>query len=103
LIYYLRVYDRTTGQLLGRLGDLTTDGVMLISEEPIEIRKTFHLRIDLPEQIEGRREITFEAISRWASKDINPNFHDTGFQFSVISRDDLDAVIELIEELLLPD
>jgi hypothetical protein len=32
LIYYLRVLDRDSGALVGRLVDITTEGVMLLSE-----------------------------------------------------------------------
>ena len=45
LIYYLKVLDRDTEELLGFLVDITTKGFMVMSEKPIERDKVFHLKI----------------------------------------------------------
>jgi hypothetical protein len=48
LIYYLRVFDRSSGKLVGHLVDVTTQGMMLISEAPLPDEAEFELRMDLP-------------------------------------------------------
>ena len=45
LIYYLEAVDRDTDQPIGFLVDITTKGIMLMSETPIETGKIFHLKI----------------------------------------------------------
>jgi len=102
LIYYLRVFDRDTGELLGHLVDITTEGVMLISEAPLEADKVFHLKMRLPEQMAGSREVGFDAVSRWSKQDVNPDFYDTGFQFMDISPENKEIIEDLIYEFLLP-
>ena len=68
---------------MGNLVD-TTEGCMLISDDPIETGADFELKLDLPEEIRGR-QITFDAHSRWCKSDVNPGFYDTGFRLSNIS------------------
>ena len=96
LIYYLRVYDRSTGVLIGHLADITTDGIMLVSEAPIKTDKDFKFKMTLPAELEGSRDITFDASSIWSHKDVNPDFYATGFKIDNIERKD----IELIEILI---
>jgi len=102
LIYYLRVFDQDTGELLGHLVDITTEGVMLISEAPLRTNQVFHLKMRLPEQMSGSKEIAFDAVSKWSKKDINPDFYDTGFQFVDIRAEDKEFIEDLIYEFLLP-
>ena len=84
MINYLRVIDRNTEELVGNLVDITTEGCMLISDDPIETGADFELKLDLPEEIRGR-QITFDAHSRWCKSDVNPEFYDTGLRLSNIS------------------
>ena len=98
LIYYLRVFDRNTEELLGNLVDITTEGLMLISESPIETDMIFELKMDLPEEIRGSRQIVFDAQSRWCKNDVNPDFYDTGFLLSNISSNDISIIESLIQD-----
>ena len=52
LIYYLRVFDRKTDQLLGHLVNITPQGIMLISEESLATDTTFQLRMKLPSALQ---------------------------------------------------
>ena len=49
LVIYSRVFDRTTGQVLGYLSDLTNGGAMIISDDPMQIDLDISLRFDLPD------------------------------------------------------
>ncbi len=98
LIYYLRIYDRLTGELLGHLADITTDGMMLMSERPIDLEKSFQLEMTLPEEVTGNRKIVFRAKSLWSKKDINPDFYDTGFEIEDINEDDVALLKVLIDQ-----
>ncbi|CAN2040904.1 PilZ domain-containing protein [Candidatus Magnetomoraceae bacterium gMMP-15] len=100
LIYYLRVFNTENDQLLGHLVDITTEGLMLISESPIKKDIDFNLRMVLPETIEGSKIIHFQAKSIWCKKDINPDFYDTGFQFTKVSSEQIEIIERLIKEFL---
>jgi c-di-GMP-binding flagellar brake protein YcgR len=103
LIYYLKVMDGKTNQLLGRLADITSEGLMLISEKTIETERNFHLDLLLPTGMRGGRMINIEARSLWSKRDVNPDLIDTGFRFIKISPQDLETIDELIMDYELPN
>jgi hypothetical protein len=98
LIYYLRVFDRNTNQLLGHLVDITPEGAMLVSETPIPTAERFQLRMLLPAEIFGKDRLEFEAESIWSKNDINPDFYDTGFRLLDVNAEDAATISELIGE-----
>ncbi len=98
LIYYLRVFDENSDQLIGHLVDITTEGAMLISEEPIKANTVFQLRMVLPAGIEGNKPISFDAQSIWCHKDVNPNFYASGFQLLNPAPEDVEVIEWLIDE-----
>ncbi len=98
LIFYLRVWDTKTDQLMGHIVDINTDGLMLISEQQIETGKEFELEIRW-QTPDGRPEvIRFLAESRWSDNDINSAFFDTGFQLVNPSEETLNPIREVIRE-----
>ncbi|MCE1255721.1 MAG: PilZ domain-containing protein [Anaerolineae bacterium] len=96
LIYYLRVFDQTNSQLVGHLVDITQEGLMLISEQPLNINETYHFRMILPSEILSKVELTFTATVVWSKKDVNPDFFATGFSLGDISTEDVMIIESLI-------
>ena len=98
LIYYLRVWDAATNKQIGHIVDINIDGLMLISEKPIETGKVFELEIHW-QNMEGQPEvIRFRATSRWSNNDINNAFYDTGFQLINPSDEILDPIRDMIQQ-----
>ena len=97
-MFYSRVFDRKTGQLLGYLGNLTPEGIMLISESPLEVNEEYTLRLDLPDDIYHQPVLNLNANSVWCQIDIDPNFYTTGFQLRDISTGDLEIIRQIIED-----
>lgn len=98
LIYYLRVFDRSTNEIIGHLVDITTEGLMLISEEPIEVGKEYYFRMVLPTEIDSSTQISFNGYSIWCKKDVNPDFYASGFEFELISSRDIDIIKQLVDQ-----
>jgi len=98
IIYYLLVFDQDTQSMLGHLVDITPQGMMVISEQPLEVGRLYNLRLLLPYQIAGKRELIFQAHSKWCQKDLNPDFYDTGFQLLNVSDEDIRTIDWLIEQ-----
>lgn len=103
LIYYLRVVDRNTDKLFGQLVDITTEGMKLVSEKPVEPDTTYELKMLLPEEIENRKEVYFEANCQWCKRDVNPNFYSIGFEFIRISTQDINIIKNLIYDFSFRD
>ena len=98
LIYRLQVFDRSNDQLLGHLVDVTTEGIMVMSEDPIDTDATFRLRMALPAAIEGSKPILFEAKSVWSRSNAVPGYYDTGFQMVHIDPEHMGEIKRLITE-----
>ncbi|MBF0530323.1 MAG: PilZ domain-containing protein, partial [Deltaproteobacteria bacterium] len=98
LIYYLKVLDHGTGQPIGRLVDITVEGMLLVSSQPIPKNTVYKLQVDLPDGLNARPPIILEARSLWSKPDINTDFIDTGFIFITIAPSDLQTITELIAE-----
>jgi len=80
LVYYLRVFDGMSRNILGHLIDISEKGLMLICENQVEVHGDYRLRMRLPNQVKDRDEILFSATSRWCKKDANPDFYLVGFE-----------------------
>lgn len=96
LIYYLSLFEGNSDHLVGQLVDLTTEGLMITSENPVPPGTEVKLRMVLPEEIRGKNSLSFEAISRYYRRDVNPNFYVIGFSVKEIS----DVDIKIIETLI---
>ena len=97
-LHYLKVYNGKTNKPAGRLVNISTEGIMLMSEKPIKTDTTYHLRIVMPKGDNNRTSIAFEAISRWSMKGLNPEYYDSGFQLKNVARDDVEKIECLIKE-----
>jgi hypothetical protein len=84
LVFYLRVFDGHGQRIVGHLVDISTRGLMLVSDEPIEKGRSLPLRMKLPKEQAGRQELTFSATCRWCRQDTNPDFYIAGFRIDSI-------------------
>jgi hypothetical protein len=95
--------DKNTNELIGHLVDITSEGLMVISETQLETNKEFNFRMMLPKEIIGKETLEFNATSLWSRKDINPDFYDTGFSLNDLSEEDRLIVDQLIHHFGFQD
>ena len=98
MIYYLRVRSRQSGNIVGRIVDLTTDGFRLYTEEKIEPDTEFQLTMDIPDALGGDRQISLAARSVWCRRSSNPDFFEVGFQTDGLSSKDRSLIRQLIRD-----
>lgn len=77
----LEVYDLDTGNHLGRVVDLHLEGLMLLSNDPIELFRRYALQINLPMILGGMSEFFLDAESLWHRESIAGGQHWTGLHF----------------------
>jgi len=96
-IFYLKVFDQRTDELLGHVVDLSERGVMMVSDEPMEPGRLLALRMHLPAPLESSgRTVDFEAESRWCRQEANPDLYDIGFEIN----DPPEAFIHALRDLI---
>lgn len=81
LIMYLRVHDRNTDELVGHIVDVSTGGMMLVSDAPFVPQETHQLRVILPYTEQTDRTLDLDAECRWCGPDANEDYFDAGFRF----------------------
>ena len=99
LVFYLRVFDGFSNKILGHLIDISEKGVLLMTDEPVELNENHRLRIHLPALIHDRREVVLKSTSRWCRKESDPDHYLTGFQVYDVDASSKDVVLQLIKEL----
>ena len=103
LYYYAKVLNRDTGDMIGRVADISMTGLMLIRANPIDSGKTYALRVLLPEAVDEGASIDFEAVSRWCKKDVNPDFYVIGFEITHVDSKNEKMIIRLIKACSFDD
>ena len=98
VVFYSRVYNRSTGELAGHLMDISQEGIKLISEQPIPPNTRFHFRMDLPDDIMEKDYMFFDAESVWCAPDVNPDFYNTGFRIFDMDPTDVALLDQMIDE-----
>jgi hypothetical protein len=98
LVIYSRVFDRTSGQVLGYLSDLTAVGAMIISDDPMSTLVDVSLRFDLPDPpLFSTDHLNIEARVAWCRPDIDPAFFNIGFEFKETTPEQAHIIEEMIE------
>jgi hypothetical protein len=95
---YSRVFDRDTGRILGYLSDLSQKGAMIISDDPMAEHILLHLRFDLPDPpLFSTDHLNIDARVAWCMPDIDPAFHNVGFEFANLD----DNQARIVEEMIV--
>lgn len=98
LVFYLRVFDGMGSKVIGHIVDISAQGLMLISDNPVPVNEDYRLRMRLPAEIVDKDEILIDATSRWCKQDVNPDFYITGFQIHELTPEIEKYILCLIDD-----
>lgn len=99
LAVYPRVFEKESGALLGRVADITVEGLLLVAEEALTPGKVMHLRIELP-QLNGSAEPSgVQAEVKWCRPSANPALFDVGLRFVHPGLETVRAIQAAVDEL----
>ncbi len=76
----LEVFDLVAGTHVGMLGNISRNGLMLVSEKEFPVNGNFQFRIDLPEAVTGRTQLDLGVHCLWSQASTIPNCWWTGFE-----------------------
>ncbi|SEJ26896.1 PilZ domain-containing protein [Azotobacter beijerinckii] len=79
LPYYLKVFNRVTDKPMGYIGNISREGLMLISPWPMLVLAEFDMRLKIPGRDGQPHHIDFSATCRWTREDVTPGSFDSGF------------------------
>ena len=99
--HLVKAVYQDSGKSLGRVVDVTADGMMLVTKGPLKIGDIHELRINLPVMIQYRSEIDVRAEVMWTGPDANPAYFKSGFRFINLHGDDGYLLEEVMHKLNL--
>jgi len=79
--HLVRVLNEESGETVGRVVDITADGMMLVTKAKIKVGQLFNFRIILPVMVHHRSDVCLEAKSVWVKADSNSEYSKCGFKF----------------------
>lgn len=88
---------------IGHLGDITLNGIKVISKNPIPLNSVLHLKLKLPERLNRSEQITFEAESLWCKEVAEENCFNTGFKTKHDNPDNIKTIKLMVELLASPE
>ena len=103
LIYYLHVQERASGAPIGSLVDISTEGIMIMREQPIELGTMLELKIMLESEMNDKQFLCFDAKVLRCEKSINGTNYDIGCKLLNLSDEDFREIEIIIDELGFQD
>jgi hypothetical protein len=80
-VFPAEIKDLGTGRLVGLVADISSGGMMLRAEAPLDRQQKLQLRVELPPASGEQEPVPFEARVRWCEPDLEPATHVIGLEF----------------------
>lgn len=100
---YFIAEDVNSGEVLGRVLDMSTDGLRLMTMEPISASRRLKGVIRLRKAVDGCHEITFEAECRWCLENERAGWYEAGFKFCDLSPETLTTIKHVLKDWVAAD
>ncbi|MCU7877424.1 MAG: PilZ domain-containing protein [Candidatus Thiodiazotropha sp. (ex. Lucinoma kazani)] len=91
----LVVADQITGSHIGRVVNISAEGLMLLSEEPVITGSVYQLDLILTSQVNDSNKISFGAEAVWCTEASQPDSFWSGFHIIDIGSDEVLVIDEL--------
>ncbi|MCB1759457.1 MAG: PilZ domain-containing protein [Gammaproteobacteria bacterium] len=93
----IQVVDLNSGEVMGNLVNISTGGLMLLSEVPLAPNRLFQLSLVLPSQLDGAASIEFGVECLWVQDAEESNAPCwAGFQIIDISEQSSQLIAQLM-------
>lgn len=99
--HHVRVLDDETGNVMGRVVDITADGMMITCQGNLNVGRTFNLRVVLPVMIQDRSHLVIHSEVVYCNQDPNPSFFNVGFRFLNLPGEDGFLLEDIMHKLNL--
>ncbi|ALI08605.1 MULTISPECIES: PilZ domain-containing protein [Pseudomonas] len=82
LPYFLKVFNGINDRPIGFLGNVSENGLMLISQLPLMVGADFDLHLKIPADEGPQQNIKLKARCLWCQEDVTPMHFDAGFSLT---------------------
>lgn len=99
VIAYYKMTELTTDQDMGRVTDMSTEGMRLHGDEAIDINTPCRFEMALPDNDSMNDSVVFDANVVWCQESAVAGMYDTGIRVVNISTEDSNHLQEIVENL----
>ncbi|WP_316365310.1 PilZ domain-containing protein [Candidatus Thiodiazotropha sp. CDECU1] len=92
----LIIADQITGSQIGRVVNISAEGLMLLSDEPMVTGSVYQLNLVLPNPKSGQEKVAFAAEAVWCTEASQPDSFWSGFHIIDIDAENVLIIDELI-------
>jgi hypothetical protein len=96
LLYDFEVIEPESGMCIGRIVNISLEGMMLVATDSQVSNSVCELRVLLPELISGKNTIDCKGKCMWCKKNGDTDFYEVGFHLFDIPENDIKAIVSLI-------
>jgi len=97
----INVLSSDDGRVLGRLVNITTGGLMFLTDEEFLRNEVVGLRLPLPTMSHDRAAIELRGVVVWKGSDANPNYTRIGLQFENVGAEEGFIIETVLQRLHL--
>ncbi|MFC3606318.1 PilZ domain-containing protein [Stutzerimonas tarimensis] len=97
LPYYLKVFNRNTDKPLGFIGNISEQGLMLISPYPMLLHARFEMRLKIPAKDGSVHYVDLQATCQWTREDVTPGSYDSGFKL-IEPPEDIREMVDALQQ-----
>ena len=99
--HLVKALDEESGMALGRIVDITSDGMMLLAPRAIAPGRQYMIRLNLPVMAQNRSDVVIDCEAVWCNQDPNPKFFRVGFKFLNLPGEDGFLLEEVMHKFCL--
>jgi len=96
LLFYLRVYSAADRKYVGRVVDMSAQGLMLIVDDDVRDGMALDICVELPDDLSDSNEFKLSVRCKWCKPDINKDYYVAGFEIVSMEED-----VKIIAKALL--
>ena len=96
VVSYLKISEHGNDRDLGRVFDITTDGLRLQASDPIDANSVYEFEMAMPPRKGPGQTVRFDGEVVWCRKSAKSGYYDAGVQL----RDVPDEVSEVLKQII---
>ena len=97
VVSYLKISESGKERELGRVSDISTDGIRLQASDPIATETTYEFEMALPLREGSNKSVTFHGEVVWCRKSPQSGYYDAGVQLVDVPQKTCKTIRKIIE------
>lgn len=97
------VLDQDTGESIGHLINISSQGILMIGKPGFEVGQNLQLIILLTKKLLGKKTLYIDSRCAWVKPDTDPEYHLYGLEFVDVPPEEIGLIAILIVEQGKPE